>query len=76
MGSDREEILHGNHVIAMLGNSGNNATPSGFRFSTHGPTIIPPPSWLEKIRLVRKAQAIARAIDRWGPAFTLCQGLS
>ena len=32
LGSDREEILHGNHVIAMLGNSGNNATPSGFRF--------------------------------------------
>ena len=60
LSSDREEILHGNHVIAMLGNSGNNATPSG----------------LEKIPLVRKAQAIARAIDRWGPPFTLCQGLS
>ena len=32
LGSDREEILNGNHVIAMLRNSGNNATPSGFRF--------------------------------------------
>ena len=32
LGSDREEILNGNHVIGKLGNSGNNATPSGFRF--------------------------------------------
>ena len=31
LGSDREEILHGNHVIVMLGNSGNNTTPSGLR---------------------------------------------
>ena len=47
---------------------------SGFR--THWVYNNTTPSGLEKIRLVRRAQAIAPAIDRWGPPYTLCQSLS
>ena len=47
---------------------------SGFR--THWVYNNTTPSGLEKIRLVRRAQAIAPAIDRWGPPYTLCRSLS
>ena len=58
LGSDREEILHGNHVIAMLRNSENNTTPSGFRFFERiGSTIMSPLRGCEKIWLEPKDAA-------------------